>query len=335
MKQVNEKTFELNITNELLNTSKSFLWYINSSPLHHFFPVFYWERFLNSNIFFAEGLTQAEESREGGGYDVSINFPSSDPSQPNRLMFLQYKSGIERSYCKHPKTVFINTPIDPEIGRHISFSFNDAAHNTQHSILRNLANQPDIQAESVMYVFPRITEKEDFVNSIGNLVDRSSFVSVKELDVQAIEAKKPIVDGKKHNYRTSYDGTRSEVNFYYFYYYYYSDTYLEFLAELICIQIERLARAVYKMDRFFNEEFKDVILNSVKLFLSDYNEKNQIKNLGIISDKVEAYLSLFNNEDDEIIIPPAPEKFTTILKPEGIKFSVKNKQQLNFEYQIF
>src|SRR5690554_1164111 len=184
MKQVNEKTFELNITNELLNTSKSFLWYINSSPIHHFFPVFFWERFLNSNIFYAEGLTQAEESREGGGYDVSINFPSSDPSQPNRLMFLQYKSGVERSYCKNPRTKFIQNSGDREIGRHISFSFNDAAKNTQHSILRNLATQNDIQAESVMYVFPRITEKEDFVNNIGNLVFKTSFVPVLDLDRQ-------------------------------------------------------------------------------------------------------------------------------------------------------
>lgn len=335
MKQINEKTFELNITNELLNTSRSFLWYINSSPLHHFFPVFYWECFLNSNIFFAEGLTQAQESRAGGGYDVSISFPSSDPSNPNRLMFLQYKAGIARTYCKHEKTVFLNNRADREIGKHISFSFNDAAKNTQHSILRTLTEEVGVQPESVMYVFPRITEKADFQSNIGNLVSKTSFVPVLDLDAQAAVNGLTIDNGNKHNYRTSYDGSRSEVNYYYYVYKYQLDTYKEFLAELICVQIERLAREIYKMDGLLPQNFKEMITNAVNSFIIDYKEKNNIKSLGIINGEVERYLSQFENNGEKIFIPPAPERFTIRLKPEGIRFSVKDKQQLNFQYQIF
>lgn len=92
-KQINEKTFELNITYELLSLSKSFIWYLD----HYFFLDFPHPRcrniiskFLRERTIFASGLTQQEEKENG--FDVTINYrhPS---GQEGRIMFLQYKAG--------------------------------------------------------------------------------------------------------------------------------------------------------------------------------------------------------------------------------------------------
>tara|TARA_R110002072_G_scaffold66499_4_gene164014 strand:+ start:46802 stop:47818 length:1017 start_codon:yes stop_codon:yes gene_type:complete len=336
-KQINEKTFELNITNELLNLSKSFMWYLKTSPLNYFFPEVFWEQFLYKQTFFAEGLTQAEESSGEGGYDVSISFPSADLSKSNRLMFLQYKAGIARTFCKHPETVFIKNPVDKEIGRHISFSFNDAANKTQHSILRNLAKRNDIQTESVMYVFPRITEKKDFNNTIGSLISRCSFVPVIELDNQAAAQNPPLVieNGNSHFYRTSYDGNRSEINYFYYYFYYKQDTFLYLLSELISIQIERLARAIHNIDSLVPLTFANLISDALGSFLVYYAESNKGSNYWIIKEEVEKYLNQFDFEAEVVSIPIAPEKYTTIINGRGINFKVDNKNDMNFQYQIF
>ncbi len=70
-KEINEKTFELNITNELLNLSKSFVWYMDHSPIKDLISKGVWTEFSNQTCLYAIGLTQEEEANpDTGGYDV-------------------------------------------------------------------------------------------------------------------------------------------------------------------------------------------------------------------------------------------------------------------------
>jgi len=282
---------------------------------------------MKQSVFFAEGLTQEEESDKlKGGYDVSINsiLPN---GQEGRLMFLQYKSGFKISYSNKSISKFYRKTAKAESRspEHIMFTINDAAEKTQHSTLRNLANKPNIEPKSVMYVFPRITEKRDFKNKLGNLIFNSSFVPVLEIDKQASEQKPSvnIIDGVKHNYRTSYDGLTSEVNYFYFFFYYDSKIISELLSELICIQIERLTKLLLKQPKQIFEFYLKALSESIDSFV----EKEFIlyPSKDILLKKIKSYLDkIFNDYSTKAIIPNAPSEFTTIIPKEGIVIKIKN-----------
>lgn len=336
-KEINEKTFELNITNELLNLSRSFLWYIDESPISRLLPRNIWRSFLNHSVFYAQGLTQSEESDpNGGGYDVSINFNSACTNDC-RLMFLQFKAGINKSYCLNHSSRFHRSNSSQT--RHVSFRFNDAAEGTQHSTLRNLANQIEIQAESVMYVFPRITELVEFQRNIGQLIFHSSFVPVLNIDAQANSQNPPcpIVDGVSHKFRTSYDGIISEVNYYYFYYYYDKTIGIDFLSELICIQIERIAKDLRQKDIEIFQNFGPIMNRAVSAWAEVYFFNNQQFNFSreLFTNNIREYLEGFSEASIKESIPRAPQKYTTIIPPEGIKLSFQEKDVSSLKYQIF
>ena len=184
-KEINEKTFELNITRELLDLSKSFMWYLEEAPIFHNVSRRVCLDFLNKATFFAEGLTQQEEAdTKKGGYDVSIKFQA-PPGFENRLMFLQFKAGKRSKFSKTPNSLFNKSNASKRDIEHVYFTFNDDSANKQHSTLKALAKKVEIQSESVMYVFPRITEKVDFYSKIGKLLVHTSFVPVTELDRQS------------------------------------------------------------------------------------------------------------------------------------------------------
>jgi hypothetical protein len=105
MKNINEKTFELNITNELLNVSKSFMWYFEDSALSlHYSPL---ALKLIDSVFFANGLSQAQEAdSNNGGYDVSINFVNPNNVDEVRLLYIQYKAGTHTKYCINKSSLF-------------------------------------------------------------------------------------------------------------------------------------------------------------------------------------------------------------------------------------
>jgi hypothetical protein len=339
-KEINEKTFELNITNELLDLSKSFIWYLEYSPFCHLIQRDIISQFLNQHIFFANGLTQEEENNyETGGYDVSINFRSLIGHE-DRLMFLQYKSGERKKYSNNSNSKFyrVTTRTGQRTPEHVAFTFNDAAEGTQHSTLRNLANKPDIQSQSVLYVFPRITEKVDFINKIGQLIHHTSFVPVLDLDKQAANQihKLEIIDGFTHKYRTSYDGSVSEVNYFY-YTYLYNDIFISnFLSELICIQIERLLRiTAVNRDKQLMELFVDLITQSIERLI-----ENRLKDFiysESLRQSVNMYIEKIRNEirlDNKI--PNAPSEFTTIITIEGLKINLdKERDYSSISYQIF
>ncbi len=338
-KNINEKTFELNITNELLNLSKSFIWYLDHSPLFWLLPRTTWSQFLNQSTLFAVGLTQDEESNPlTGGYDVSINY-SLPNGQDGRLMFLQYKAGVRKNYCNANVSQFYGQTArnNKRSSEHVSFTFNDAANGTQHSTLRFLANNIDIQSQSVMYVFPRITEKAELKSKIGSLSFNSSFVPVLELDRQASNQTPPlsINNGVSHKYRTSYDGLISEVNYYYYYFYYEPDIISRLLSELVCIQIERLAKSLRKKEPLFFDIFIEGVSDAVARFIDA--ELKAFSSNYAIGENVRSYIERIRKEvtvDKEI--PLAPSVFTTIIPKDGLRLRFDNKNDLSLiNYQLF
>jgi hypothetical protein len=338
-KEVNEKTFELNITAELLDLSKSFLWYLDESPLKKLYPRKFLKSFLSYNTFFAEGLTQAEESSTGGGYDVSINYKSPNQTFSNRLLFLQYKAGVNKTRCNNVNSNFNISQKHLRDTNHVLFTFNDAADKKQHGILRGLANTPSIQQNSVLYVFPRITSKTDFISKVGNLLTHTSFVSVSDIDLQASQQIPPIRinDGVVHKYRTSYDGVLSEVNFFFFKYKYDPTIFFEIMSELICIQIERLAHFLIVNNKVLIKDFKVWVFIAITDFISDkFKDKELEFALIIIATKVNFYLDDFNDETLLKSIPVAPQKFSTAISEDGLQFKTEEKIDMSYiNYQIF
>lgn len=341
-KEINEKTFELNITNELLNLSKSFIWYLDHLHWFHFPPMRHRNiisQFMKQTTLFAEGLTQKEESNTlTGGYDVSINYNHPN-GQEGRLMFLQYKAGIRKIYSNRSVSKF-NRQTSRNEGRspeHAMFTFNDAAGSTQHSTLRNLAKSTSVNSNSVLYVFPRITEKSDFKDKVGNLIPNSSFVPVLEIDKQAANQKPPITitDGVSHKYRTSYDGLRSEVNYYSFFFFYDNKIISELLSELICIQIERFAKILLKQKRADLEIFLEVLSGSFNSFVGYELELYPAKDL--IFEKVNSYISRIKKElRSDRRIPQAPSQYTTVVPEGGLRLILDNINAFSrINYQIF
>ena len=341
-KKINEKTFELNITNELLNLSKSFIWYLDHFHWFNFPPVRnrnIISRYIRQATFFAEGLTQKDECNPlTGGYDVSINFNHPN-GQEGRLMFLQYKSGIRKNYSYNPNSNFLRktAKLNNRTSHHVMFTFNDAAKGTQHSTLRNLANSTNVNPNSVFYVFPRITEITDFKSKIGNLIQNSSFVPVLDIDTQAANQNPPITinDGVSHKYRTSYDGITSEVNFFYFFYYYDNKIISDILSELICVQIERFSKFLFKKEGPYLDVFLDIISDGFNRFvvyeLSKYPSKNSIlENVNSYISKLSEYFKIYNK------ILQAPSKYTTVIPKEGLKLNFEHRIDFSrVNYQIF
>lgn len=329
-KEINEKTFELNITTELLNISKSWVWYMQDSPIRHTLPPSIWEIFLNNSIFFAEGLTQKQESdTASGGYDVSINYKLSSGIN-GRLLFLQYKAGEHSNYCMNIESQFHRTKSNDT--DHVLFHFNDAAYKTQHSTLRNLANKSNINSNSVVYVFPRITKKNELINNIGDLLSKTSFVPVLDIDKQGLEQVHPvqILDGVSHKYRTSYDGRNSEVNYYYYYYYYDFTIISKIIAELICIQIYRALKLQIKTLLPFIYEVTRHIEDAVAYSLTGNFNKE------IIMTEVKNYLKVVEKNINFYDVPKAPQNYSTEIPIDGLllKFD-KNIGLDSIQYQVF
>ena len=328
-KPINEKTFELNITSELLTLSKSFLWYLDQCPICHLYTRREWMDFLKQSTVFAVGLTQEQENDPSiGGYDVSINYTSPE-GEEKRLMFLQFKAGKRKKYSTKTESLFHKQKarskgITPE---HISFTFNDAAKGAQHSTLRNLANNIAEQSLSVMYVFPRITEKSDFINKVGSLIENTSFIPVIKLDEQAFNQtpRVTIMDSKPHKYRTSYDGLTSEVNFFFFNFFYDVSIISELLSELICIQIERLSKKIVLQNESNFFEYLNIIATSIDEFIK--TELKQFPSNDNIIEKVNSYIEVVKKDFvSNKRIPYAPSRYTKIIPKGGltIRFDEKN-----------
>jgi frataxin-like iron-binding protein CyaY len=188
-----------------------------------------------------------------------------------------------------------------------------------------------------MYVFPRITEKADFKNKVGNLIYNSSFVPVLEIDNQASNQAPPILinDGITHKYRTSFDGLTSEVNFFFFFFFYDNKIISELLSELICIQIERFAKIIINQETPLLEIFLNVLSDSLNRFVEI--ELKQFPSSNLLIENVKLFIQrIAENFKSNRTIPKAPSQFTTIIPKEGLKLKFDDKNNFSsINYQIF
>jgi hypothetical protein len=307
------------------------------SPIADTWDPSLWIGQLNQPVLFSEGLTQAQESSANGGYDVSINV-----TNPNgtirRLLFLQFKSGRHRNHTL--KNAGSHFHISKGNGTHIEFKFNDAAYGCQHVILRNLSVKPGIQANSVLYVFPRITEYSDFVRKIGDLIWHSSFVPVRDIDRQGGAQNPPVIISpyEPHKYRISYDGLRHEMNLLLLLLEYNPNPLYEMVAELICIQVERLLKLLPITATQNAIELLSSISEAVLQSLNPENDNDPI--LAITIKYIEEYLNQIRAEAYQHIppgklhIPSAPANYTTALEENvlNIRFDeYTNLESVNFQ----
>ena len=332
-KEINEKTFELNITYEIIHKSRAFINDLRKE-VEFIDPnlAYIFSKDNQQCIIFAEGLTQKEESDSlEGGYDVLIKAKSD--GQEYRLMFLQFKAGIERrySYVKGSQFHRSKNPKEP----HISFRLNDAANSTQHSTLYNLAKNKNIQEKSVFYVFPRITKKDDFFEKIGNLATYSSFLPVVDIDKEAESKGIVIKDNDIHNFRTSYDGSKSEINLLLLLPPIEHNIYFELLSEIICVHIERFVKILKREDSKLLDPFLTILINKLgtKGYFKSYYHSISVDAI----DKISAYVKEIKNKlDANQEIPPAMSEYTTKIPKDGLELHIsKGDAYSSVMYQIF
>lgn len=211
-----EKTLELNITHEILQLADSFWWFLQSNALrrhwhpHHRFPL------IAPPKSFASGLHINLEGKKGGGYDVCINSPSNFGGGNPRLLFMQFKAGVEKPFNTNTDSKFFGNSANPEI--HIEFDINSNTKKDQHRLLQTLASNVG-NKNAVVYVFPRMVNIGQLQDNLGKLLSKTSFISIDEIDKKASDNNVTIDDGNAHKFRTCYnDYDKNEVNFFFFFF---------------------------------------------------------------------------------------------------------------------
>lgn len=211
-----EKTLELNITHEILSLADSFWWFLQPGSLKR-----YWRPHLRFPIIptpksFATGLHINLEGKTGGGYDVCINSPANFQGGNPRLLFMQFKAGVEKQFNTNTESIFYGNRQTPNV--HVEFDINSNANKNQHKLLKDLAKKAGNE-DAVVYVFPRIINNKQLEENIGKLLRKTSFISITEIDAKAKANNITIDDGNAHNFRTCYNNYhRNEVNFFLFFF---------------------------------------------------------------------------------------------------------------------
>lgn len=211
-----EKTLELNITHELLSLADSFWWFLQPISLKRYWRPHWRFPFMQLPKSFATGLHINLEGKKGGGYDVCINSPSNFQGGNPRLVFMQFKAGVEKPYNTNSASKFFGNPSSLNI--HVEFDINSNTNKNQHELLQKLALKAG-QEDAVVYVFPRIVNNNQLEQNIGNLIRKTSFISIAEMDKKANDNGVKIDDGSAHKFRTCYnDYDKNEVNFFFFFF---------------------------------------------------------------------------------------------------------------------
>jgi hypothetical protein len=195
----------------------------------------------------------------------------------------------------------------------------------------------------VLYAFPRITSYKYFTNKVGRLIEFTSFVPVLDINEQVLGSDLSInvEDNNPHKFRTSYDGKTSEINYYYFVYNYNLNRYLDILAELVCVQIQRLASLLRDRKEMSPKFFTTQINKAVFRFLEDHFKNREFNYYEVSKDfflsTIDNYLNEIVNNNDNVldVIPSAPSNYSTILPEKGLKINTKTEDAFNFQYQVF
>jgi hypothetical protein len=360
-KEINEKTFELNITSEILNLGRKFEDYIFESVSLTEGQCNDFSQVSSGPVIYCTGFTQKQEQENG--CDVQIIYPR-NKNGLERVIFLQYKSGYHRDYSTKAKSIFSSVKCN-ESGctkKHVMFEFNNDSKKHQHLVLRAFSQSKEISEKSVMYAFPRITKESDFISKVGSLVSVTSFVSISAIDKKAEENNVDFSDEKPHKFRADYlDEKRSEVN-YFFYYYGNDEDTIGFVIESLVVGVERavhIARriGVHKSDveKCF-EKYLRLLVN----YLLDYrfdainvdnivlsiimNDIDRLKGeldamfyrkISILAEQLNPYVTYIYEKDVEEI-PIAPSKYSNIIPEDGLRMDTGNSIDLDFlTYQRF
>lgn len=211
-----EKTLELNITHEILSLADSFWWFLQPISLKRYWRPHWRFPIIPTPKSFATGLHINLEGKQGGGYDVCINSPANFQGGNPRLLFMQFKAGVEKPFNTNTASKFYGNAQNPNI--HVEFDINSNTNKNQHRLLKDLATKAGNE-DAVVYVFPRIVDNKQLENNVGKLLRKTSFISIAEMDAKATENNVTIDDGNAHKFRTCYnDYNKNEVNFFFFFF---------------------------------------------------------------------------------------------------------------------
>jgi len=210
-----EKSLELNITSELIKLSDSWHWFLKDIPLWRYWRPKYKLPFLTYPKSTAGGFHITTEGKndstgeDGGGYDVRIK-----AGVGKHLLFIQYKKGDLIKSSPSSKSIFNDKPFD-----HFKFKINSKSTN-QHFLLRELSKGiGSKENNAVVYAFPLIENMEELENYAGNLLRKTKFVSIEDIDAQAISNNVEFKKGVEHYFRIGKDNfDRCEINYFFFRY---------------------------------------------------------------------------------------------------------------------
>ncbi|MGD0036487.1 MAG: hypothetical protein ABSC53_04250 [Bacteroidota bacterium] len=209
-----EKTLELNITHEILSLADSFWWFLQPVSLKRYWRPHWRFPLMQTPKSYATGLHINLEGKTGGGYDVCIKSPTNFQGGNPRLLFMQFKAGIEQQFNINPQSIFFGDASHPNI--HVEFEINSNSNKNQHRLLRELAANAG-NGNAVVYVFPRIVNELQLQQNIGNLLKKTSFISINDIDAKATANGVTIDDNNSHKFRTCYnDYNRNELNYFFF-----------------------------------------------------------------------------------------------------------------------
>jgi hypothetical protein len=247
---LHEKSLELNITHELLSLSDSWYWFLTDIPLWRYWrprnrlPFFKYPKSTAGGFHINTEGKNDPTGTKGGGFDVRIKSGAN-----GHLLFIQYKLGELVTASPHPTSEFEKKPHD-----HFSFKINSTRTN-QHFALRNLANGAGANhGNAVVYAFPLISDMNDLEANAGKLIRKTKFISIADIDAQAISNKVSFTLGKEHKFRVGkFDMNRCEVNYYY-YYFTGPDRTNEVITDLIALRFQRIS---YEFLNIIEKNYED------------------------------------------------------------------------------
>lgn len=208
-----EKSLESNITHELLNLADSWYWFLTDIPLWRYWRPRYRLPFVKYPKSTSAGFHITTEGKDdptgkaGGGFDIRIK-----AGLGKHLLFIQFKKGELSTVSPNSSSEFAKPPHD-----HYTFEINSTTTN-QHFTLRNLSlGIGGNKGNSVVYAFPLIKDMDDLETNAGKLIRKTKFISIADIDKEAVKANVEFKKGHAHNFRVGTpDMKRCEVNYFFF-----------------------------------------------------------------------------------------------------------------------
>lgn len=233
--KLHEKSLESNITHELLNLADSWSWFLTDIPLWRYWQPLHRLPFVKHTKSTSAGFHITTEGKDdptgeaGGGFDIRIK-----AGYGKHLLFIQFKLGELCTTSHDPKSEFAKAPHE-----HFAFEINGTKTN-QHFVLRKLSDGiGKKKGNAVVYGFPLIKDMDDLEANAGNLVRKTKFISIADLDLEAAKANVTFTRNHQHNFRIGVtDMNRCEVN-YFFFFFYGTDRTPEIIADIIATRFQK------------------------------------------------------------------------------------------------